>query len=1487
MSTYPMVNRGAALPARHMGIDIGSTTAKIVVIDSRDRKILHSAYGRHHARLAEAVSEMLSNLPEELTDSPFKVAVCGSAGAPLARQINASFIQEVIASSITVRELYQNTRVAIELGGQDAKIVFFKKNEETDQLMVADMRMNGACAGGTGAFIDQVADLLRIETEEFHNYANRGKVVYDISGRCGVFAKTDIQPLLNQGVSKEDIALSTFHAIAKQTIGGLAQGTDICPKVLFAGGPLTFNPRLITVFKERLSLKDEDIIVPGNPELIVALGAALSIGIMPDVSRPALHVDGMRQALCHISVDSVQNGAQELFFAHPAEKAAYCESRKLIPFTPPQRPPGVPLNVFIGIDAGSTTTKFALLTDDEEVQDLFYASNQGDPLLVLKEALLSMRNKYERKGIKLNVMGVGTTGYGEILVEKALKADYHTVETVAHAEAARKYVPDVSFILDLGGQDMKAIYLKDGIITNIVINEACSAGCGSFLETFASSLEVPVHRIAAMAFGASNPSRLGSRCTVFMNSSIITEQKNGKTKEEILASLVRSIVENIFTKVLRINNFNLLGNKIVVQGGTFKNDAVLRAFEQQIGREVFRPPFPGEMGAIGIALLTKREKERRRNGANPAGTSFIGLNHLDRFQFRKEPGNICPFCANNCNRTIIAFNDGSAFVTGNRCERGEVTGEPSSPDVREQVRAIAKKMNAIPNMVRTINNLVDKDWDHDQICENRKLTIGIPRVLEFWKSLPFWKALFSSLGFRIVVSAKSSVDLFESGLNNVPSDTVCFPAKLAHGHLNDLIANKVDRIFMPIMAQNMKEYDDATAGTACTVVQGYPMLLRQSDRPETKYNTAFDTPIFHWENITLRNRQIEEFFWNIFSVPGKVVRQGILHAEKADQAYRAILAEEGRRTLNSLIEEERFGVVLAGRPYHNDELVNHNLADHFTRMGIPVLTLEGLPGLHHQKVNQTRYETTITFHTRMAAAAMAVAKEPNLELVQIVSFGCGHEAFISDEMNRILRETSRKEMLILKLDEGEARGPLNIRIKSFIETVRMRRLLDKKSGMDSVHRTLKPAFPVKFGRQDRERKTILVPNLSRSFSRLITEVFRYYGYKAEQLPIADTKAMELGKKYTHNDMCFPALVNVGEALAYLKSGKCDSGTFALGLAKNCTGCRASQYATVARKALDDAGFSRIPIITTGKDTKDMHPGFKLGLGFSVRMLWGITLIDALEAFARRIRPYETIPGSANKILESHIQEISSVLPHSRKKALLLFEQCVDAFNRIKVSGEPRKPRVAVVGEILLTFHQSSNHFIEEYLEANGMEVVLPTLHDFFRNGVVADKEKAKRGWVRYPFINSLLSNGTDWLYERILRSVEKRACKFNYYEERGNIYDLAENAKDLVHITYSVGEGWLIPGEIIELAKRGVQAFIIIQPFGCLPNHITGRGMIGAIKERFPRVQIVALDYDPDTSLANIENRLQMLIISVRERNRKDLPETSAGHSRNCMTSLL
>lgn len=1439
------------------GIDIGSTTTKVAVLEPDSGAVLYSDYRRHHADQVRSVLNVLDQLAQAFPEQTFRICLTGSGAKPIAEALDLPFAQEVAANAAALRRRYQKVGSAIELGGQDAKMIFFQADPVTGARTVADMRMNGSCAGGTGAFIDEIASLLKVPVEQFNALAAQGSCVYDISGRCGVYAKTDIQPLLNQGVAKADLALSAFHAIAKQTIGGLAQGLEITRPVVFEGGPLTFNPVLVQVFAQRLGLAEDEILLPDRPELMVACGAAVCAETMFRGDCVPTLPDDLKTRLQGCAPHAARSEAARPFFASAEEQAAFEKRHEKPALTPKQPQPGEEVYAFLGIDSGSTTTKFVLMDDEENLLDSFYASNAGEPLNVAKRALLALRDRYRAAGARLHILAAGTTGYGEMLFAKAYGAEYHTVETVAHARAAKKYVQDATFLLDIGGQDMKAMWLDNGIITNIVVNEACSSGCGSFLENFAASLGIPTRQIADAAFASRKPAVLGSRCTVFMNSSIITEQRNGKSAQDIMAGLCRSIIENVFTKVIRLSNLDSLGDRIVVQGGTFENNAVLRALEEYTGRQVIRAPYPGLMGAIGIALLT-----RERYHEHPEHQTFLGLDALENFTYHQEENAPCPFCTNHCKRTILRFSNGNSWITNNRCERGEILGDPKDETVRARLAEQRKKADAVPNLFREREKLLLRDYPIDHPVRDRGITIGIPRVLAFWDTLPFWSTLLRGLGFRVQLSDRSTRKLYESGISAVTSDTVCFPAKLVHGHIRNLAEKKVDRIFMPAVTTVPTENTQTTSRSMCAVVKGYPLVIGNSDNPAKQWGIPYDAPLFHWFTAADREKQLVRYFSDTFDIPAAETRHALRAADEAERAFHTTLQARGREVLDQVTRENRFAVILASRPYQNDSLVNHELPELFAGMGIPVLTADAVPGVEDVDLSMSRLDIVNNFHARMLSSAILAARDPHLEYVQLVSFGCGHDAYLSDEILRLMKEISGKIPLILKVDESDAQGPLRIRVRSFLETVAMRRA--QQTG-PLQPRPLRDPYPVKFEKADR-RKTVLVPNTSHAFCRLLSAVFSTQGIRAVPLAIGRENAIRMGKRYVHNDICFPAQIVIGEVLAALQSGDYDLDNTAVAMAKYIGDCRLTHYSALLRKALDDAGFAGIPILTNDdQDVHNLHPGFRLSLLSSVRIAFGLPMIDALEELLRKIRPYELERGAADRAFESAMDDLVEGLEKGGVRgAAEGLRRGIEKMKAVPYDRSHLRPRVLIVGEYLLNFHPGANRDIEAYLERNGFEIIEARMTDviqktyFYQDSQIKEQHvgrtPAEKAWYRMA----------DHLFDAAHDMTDRIASAHPLYEKPARIQDLAVKSDPIIPHTFDAGEGILIPGEILHHAEKGCRAFVILQPFGCLPNHVVGRGITKKIKEQYPDAQILPLDYDPDVSFANIENRLQMLVMNVR-----------------------
>ena len=1501
----------------NLGIDVGSTTAKAVVFDPTRNDVAFSRYIRHNAHQVETVGKLFRLVAGEFPGATFRVVACGSGGTTIADILGVPFVQEVVANSLAVRRDHADVRCAIELGGQDAKMVFFDRDEKTGATTVSDMRMNGSCAGGTGAFIDEMATLLKVPVEQFDELASRGQAVHQVSGRCGVYAKTDIQPLLNQGVSKEDLALSSFHAIAKQTIGGLAQGLDINPPVIFEGGPLTFNPTLVKVFAERLSLAPEDVVVPARPETIVAFGAALAADELfaDEKSASVADLTAAAERLEAAAARPAKTASGATFFSSAEERAQWERDHALPPQSAPAPQPGARIQAYLGIDSGSTTTKFALVSPDGELVDSFYAPNEGEPLDVARTALLALRDRYRDAGATLDILGVGTTGYGELMFSKALDADYHTVETVAHARAAEACVPDASFVLDIGGQDMKALWIDGGIITDIVVNEACSSGCGSFLENFASSLGIEVKDIAQAAFSSKNPAVLGSRCTVFMTSSIVSEQRSGKTPADIMAGLCRSIIENAFTKVIRVPNLESLGEKIVVQGGTFLNDAVLRALEQHVGKPVTRAPYPGLMGAIGIALLTrehldgagdgrKEEEQAPRGGKRP----FL-LDSLDGFSYTQESNLVCPFCANRCNRTRIVFSNGDSWVTGNRCPRGEVMGNPKDESVRDQVKRISSATASVPNLFDEREQMLFRDWPHPEPLRKRDVVIGMPRVLSLWEYAPFWTTLWRTLGFTVKLSRPSTRRMYEDGLSAVASDTVCFPAKLTHGHVRDLVKQGVDRIFMPSVTTVSSENTSDVSQSMCAVVKGYPIVMRNSDNPEKRFGVPFDAPLFHWLAEKDLTRQLGEYLKRAFGIEGAEARRAIDAAVSAQRAFKTELSRRGCEVADAVKRDGAFAVVLASRPYQNDALVNHELPRYFTELGIPVLTADAVPQVNDVDLSKSRLDVVNNFHARMLGSAVLAAQDDSLEYVQLVSFGCGHDAYLSDEIVRLMHLAGPKAPLILKVDESDVQGPLRIRVRSFIETIRLRRKKEalarqahavtagtaspKTAGVAGAQTPTQPSlpdpYPQKFTKDRALDTVVLIPNTSHAFCRLMSAAFAGQGLRTEPLEIGREEAIRLGKQYVHNDICFPAQIVIGEALAALRSGKYDLDHVAIGTGKYVGDCRLTHYCALLRKALDDAGYPQVPIITNDDvDSHHVHPGFKMNTRSALRIAMTLPMIDALEELLRKMRPYELEVGAANRAFDDALDMlIAGLETKSHAKLKKAFAASIERMKQVPYDRSHLKPRVLIVGEYLLNFHPGANHDVELYLERNGMEVIEARMTDVIRKTYFYQHAQEKEYHVSRPFTEKAWHAVADSVFDVAHNTCDAIASAHPLYEPPCRMPDLVRASDPIIHHTFDAGEGVLIPGEILHHAAHGCTSFLILQPFGCLPNHVVGRGIAKRLKELYPSANILPLDYDPDVSFANIENRLQMLILSAKGAENAGAPtgasECEGGQARDAL----
>ena len=968
-----------------LGIDVGSTTVKTVVCDEQGT-ILHSAYQRHFSKVKETVAGQLESILAKFPDAQFHAAMTGSAGLGLANAAGIAFVQEVHAAFLAVKTCFPQADTVIELGGEDAKIIFLTGGVE--------QRMNGSCAGGTGAFIDQMATLLGITVDELDKAALKATRTYPIASRCGVFAKSDIQPLLNQGAAREDVAASIFRAVVDQTVAGLAQGREIKGNVLFLGGPLSFQKGLRKAFVDTLGLTEEQAIFPEQAPVFVALGSAL-------YARESRITAKTAQELLH----KVQNASAnsevltgECLFESQEEYAAFVDRHKRhdLKYADLRTYEG---DAYLGIDSGSTTTKLVLITDKGELLYSHYASNEGQPL---DRIAAKLKQIYHDKHPNLRIRSSAVTGYGEDLIRAGLSVDHGIVETVAHFKAAAFFCPDVDFIIDIGGQDIKCFKIKNGAIDSIMLNEACSSGCGSFIQTFAMALGYDIGDFSKMGLFAKHPVELGSRCTVFMNSSVKQAQKDGATVEDISAGLSASIIKNAIYKVIRAKSVDELGKNIVVQGGTFLNDAVLRCFEREIGRNVIRPAISGLMGAFGAALYAKEQ-------AQEAESTLIAPAALQNFSYTSK--NVrCGGCTANCLLNVIRFSDGGRFVSGNRCEKGAgIRRETEVPDL------YSYKYESLFQMVQS----------HPA---NPRAKIGLPMVLSYYEQLPFWHTLFTKLGFAVEISGESDRKVYFKGQHTIPSDTVCYPAKLAHGHIETLLEKNVDFIFWPCMSYNIQEADTSNHFN-CPVVAYYPELMKAN-------HSGLNNENFIYPYMDLNRPK------NVISVMKKTLAKynvggqiagAVDAAYKSMQDFRQNITNKASDVIRQARAEGRKIIVLAGRPYHLDKEINHGIHKLITSLGLAVVTEESVAQLGQMPklgvLNQW------TYHSRLYRAAQYVTTQPDMQMVQLVSFGCGIDAITTDEVRSIL-ESKGKLYTQLKIDEINNLGAAKIRLRSLLAAMK-------------------------------------------------------------------------------------------------------------------------------------------------------------------------------------------------------------------------------------------------------------------------------------------------------------------------------------------------------------------------------------------------------------------------------------------------------------------
>ena len=1398
-----------------LGIDIGSTTVKIAVLDE-NQTILFSDYERHFANIQETLASLLGKACEKLGDLQVSPVITGSGGLTLANHLNVPFVQEVIAVSTSFKALAPKTDVAIELGGEDAKIIYFEGGN-------VEQRMNGICAGGTGSFIDQMASLIQTDASGLNTYAKDYKALYNIAARCGVFAKTDIQPLINEGATKEDLSASIFQAVVNQTISGLACGKPIRGHVAFLGGPLHFLDQLREAFIRTLKLDEEHTIIPENSHLFAAIGSAMNAKEEVQVSL----LDMQKRLAASIKLE-FEVERMEPLFATQEDYDAFQERQNSYTVATGDLE-SYEGNCYLGIDAGSTTTKAALGGEDGSLLYSFYSNNNGSPLATTIRAIQEI---YSQLPPSAKIAWSCSTGYGEALIKAGLMRDEGEVETVAHYKAASFFDPEVDCILDIGGQDMKCIKIKDNTVDNVLLNEACSSGCGSFIQNFAESLNYSVQDFAKAALFAEHPIDLGTRCTVFMNSKVKQAQKEGATVADISAGLAYSVIKNALYKVIKVSDASELGKHIVVQGGTFYNDAVLRSFEKIADCEAIRPDIAGIMGAFGAALIARERYDAGRE------STMLSIDKINSLKYTSSM-TTCKGCTNNCRLTISKFGGGRQFVSGNRCERG-----------------IGKEKNKdkIPNLFEYKYKRI---FSYEPLTEDKapRGTVGIPRVLNMFENYPFWFTFFTKLGYRVVISPTSTRKIYELGIESIPSESECYPAKMAHGHVTWLLKQGIKFIFYPCIPYERKEFPDAVNHYNCPIVTSYAENIKNNVEELRDPSITFMNPflVFTNEKI-LTDRLCQEFK----DIPAKEIREAAHAAWVELDAVRDDLKLKGEETLQYLKKTGRHGIVLAGRPYHIDPEIHHGIPDLINSFGMAVLTEDSIS--HLAPIDRPiRVNDQWMYHTRLYAAANYVKTRDDLDLIQLNSFGCGVDAVTTDQVQEILSH-SGKIYTCLKIDEVNNLGAARIRVRSLLAAIRERK--ERNMPRTCVSSAI---YKVPFTEEMRKDYTILCPQMSPMHFTILEAAFNAGGYHLEVLPNDNKEAVNVGLKYVNNDACYPSLMVVGQIMQALLSGKYDVNKVAVIMTQTGGGCRASNYIAFIRRALEKAGMSQIPVISLNMSGLESNPGFKLTLPLIKRAVYAAVFGDIIMKCVYRMRPYEKTLGSVNEMHKKWertcMDFVSSPRPtYSGYKKIC--REMIRDFDNIPIL-DIKKPRVGIVGEILVKFLPAANNHLAELLEKEGAEAVVPDLLDFFSYCFRNLDFKSK--YLGFKKSLGQMGKVGIWAIDMVRGAASKEFAKSKHFTPPANINELADMATPIVSVGNMTGEGWFLTGEMLELIHNGAPNIVCTQPFACLPNHIVGKGVIKEIRHRYPEANIVAIDYDPGASEVNQLNRIKLMLSTAQK----------------------
>ena len=1396
-----------------IGIDIGSTTAKIVVLDACDGRLVYHRYERHQAKVKECLEDFFKALAPVVGNHAVEINITGSVGMGVCERSGIPFVQEVVAATNYVRSAHPETTTMIDIGGEDAKVVFFDGNRATD------LRMNGNCAGGTGAFIDQMAILLGVSNDELGRLALNATHVYPIASRCGVFCKTDIQNLIAKNIPREDIAASIFHAVAVQTVITLAHGCTITAPLLFCGGPLTFIPALRKAFVSYLKLGDNDVIVPEAGSLIPAWGAALAEGgFTSTLGELAALVEERLSIKTHsfLSLPPIfcsENEYKEWLAGLGGKGVRRAALRS-----------GVQ-EAYVGVDSGSTTTKIVVLAPEGSMLYSYYHDNDGNPVQTVENGLQELRRRCEAAGTELRVVGSCSTGYGEDLIKAAFGMDSGIIETIAHYMAARSITPEVSFILDIGGQDMKAIFVDGGVINRIEINEACSSGCGSFISTFARSLGYSVEAFAGEACKSAHPCDLGTRCTVFMNSKVKQVLREGASVADIAAGLSYSVVKNCLYKVLQLKNTSELGAHVVVQGGTMRNDSIVRALEKLSGTNVYRSDCPELMGAMGCALYALRK------GAG-TGATLDEMTGRARFTSRLLH---CKGCENSCAVTQYLFGGGQKYYSGNRCEKVfSNRGEKAEAGVNVYERKMKMLFDRSANVGAPI------------------LRIGIPRCLNMYEEYPFWHTLFTGCGMDVQLSELSDYSRYEHTAGCVMSDNICFPAKLVHSHIENLSQRGVDRIFMPFVVFEKKENDHQNSYN-CPIVSGYSEVVKSSQ----PVDVPVDTPVITFKDEKLLYKQCRSYL-QAFGLKENTIRRAFAEALREQSAYEAELAAYNREVLAQARAKNKLIIMLAGRPYHTDPLIQHKVSDMIAAMGVYVITDDVVRG-ENISIADTIYLSQWAYPNRiLKAAKWAGAQRDDVQFMQLTSFGCGPDAFLTNEVRATL-ERYHKNLTLLKIDDVSNIGSIKLRVRSLIESISLG-VREREARREEAFETT----PV-FTKAERRRK-LIAPFFTPFLSPLIPSAMKVAGFEVENLPLSDAESCDLGLKYSNNEVCYPATLIVGDVVKAFKSGKYNPDDTAVVITQTGGQCRASNYVALIKRALLANGYKNTPVVSLslGSGIENEQPGFDIPwLKLLPVALATMLYSDSIAKFYYATVVRECVKGRAAALRDEFLERAKPVIEANRPKGLLsLLAEAAGRFNEACLDKETSK--VGVVGEIFLEFNPFAQKNVTEWLINQNLEVVPPLITDFFTQSFVNLRTKERSLLQRKRLPNAVI----DLLYRMVSKKIDKynaAGSAFRYFMPFDDIREKAARASELITLNAQFGEGWLISGEMATYAAHGINHVVSLQPFGCIANHIIEKGIEKKIKSVFPQMNILSLDFDSSVSDVNIVNRLLLFIDNIRQ----------------------